>query len=604
MRTSARWITIQPIEEDPHEHPVLYLDRINGGISTKTRKETSTLAEPDKEEIIFGIVGTIQLLLDQYVIIIRKRQQVCSVGEGYVFKAQLEIVPVRGWSRLKKMEKKEEVVEESWYLNGLRKVVGMDGYYYSHEVDLTRSMQSHERFLQSVKKTVAKPMITTADPSFLWNRFIAFRLEKMGISSWVAPLILGFVGSFDGLINEKAVKLTLISRRGADRPGLRYTVRGADIKGHVANFVETEQIVSHGDTFVSFVQVRGSAPVLWAQRAALAYKPIPTLKNVDAGGKGSLGQTAFESHFKRLSSVYGPVTAVSLIETDGREGGISKELEKCADIMKNDKVRFFSWNFHMETNGMKYEFIETKLLEKIKPDLKRYGVFTFEGESRGVTSEQDGVLRLNCIDSLDRTNVVQSVIAHFILDEAVNTMGVVDRTTSVDGNDLLSVKRHEKFESSFKHLWADNADAISKSYAGSGALKTDFTRTGKRSRKGQVMDGVNSAIRYIQNNFFDGNKQDGLDLMLGVVKVNKSSSGARDLSVIRKDEALSVGEKAMVIAVPLLCCCGAFLLQSGFRWWIRWLGCGICAISAASILTGIVEDGAKYTNRPKLNGTS
>jgi len=56
-------------------------------------------------------------------------------------------------------------------------------------------------------------------------------------------------------------------------------------------------------------------------------------------------------------------------------------------------------------------------------------------------------------------------------------------------------------------VWANNADAISEQYAGTGALKTDYTRTGKRSVQGVLNDGLNSAMRYYINNFQDGFRQ-------------------------------------------------------------------------------------------------
>jgi hypothetical protein len=64
-------------------------------------------------------------------------------------------------------------------------------------------------------------------------------------------------------------------------------------------------------------------------------------------------------------------------------------------------------------------------------------------------------------------------------------------------------------------VWADHADAISIAYSGTGALKTDFTRTGKRTRLGNLMDGKNSVIRYFKNNYFDGPRQDAFDLFTG-----------------------------------------------------------------------------------------
>lgn len=41
----------------------------------------------------------------------------------------------------------------------------------------------------------------------------------------------------------------------------------------------------------------------------------------------------------------------------------------------------------------------------------------------------------------------------------------------------------------------------------SGALKTDFTRTGQRTKLGALEDGRRSAIRYFKNNFADGFRQ-------------------------------------------------------------------------------------------------
>ena len=58
-------------------------------------------------------------------------------------------------------------------------------------------------------------------------------------------------------------------------------------------------------------------------------------------------------------------------------------------------------------------------------------------------------------------------------------------------------------------VWADHADAVSRQYSGTGALKTDFTRTGKRTIQGALSDFQNSIVRYVLNNFFDGYKQDG-----------------------------------------------------------------------------------------------
>lgn len=70
-------------------------------------------------------------------------------------------------------------------------------------------------------------------------------------------------------------------------------------------------------------------------------------------------------------------------------------------------------------------------------------------------------------------------------------------------------------EEAFRESWTDNADKISIIYTGTPALKTDFTRTGKRTIKGALMDGVNSVQRYYINNYCDGYNHDCLDVALG-----------------------------------------------------------------------------------------
>ena len=46
---------------------------------------------------------------------------------------------------------------------------------------------------------------------------------------------------------------------------VRFNVRGLDDEGHVANFVETEQVMYLDNFIASFVQVRGLVPVFWDQ---------------------------------------------------------------------------------------------------------------------------------------------------------------------------------------------------------------------------------------------------------------------------------------------------------------------------------------------------
>lgn len=57
-------------------------------------------------------------------------------------------------------------------------------------------------------------------------------------------------------IGSTIFSLTLISRRSIYRNGRRFNTRGVDEEGHVANFVETEQIIHTKEGMIySHVQV-------------------------------------------------------------------------------------------------------------------------------------------------------------------------------------------------------------------------------------------------------------------------------------------------------------------------------------------------------------
>ena len=64
---------------------------------------------------------------------------------------------------------------------------------------------------------------------------------------------------------HKQAKACIIARLSSERAGTRFCVRGVDDDGHVANFVETEQLIMLEESCTSFIQVRGSVPLFWEQ---------------------------------------------------------------------------------------------------------------------------------------------------------------------------------------------------------------------------------------------------------------------------------------------------------------------------------------------------
>ena len=126
--------------------------------------------------------------------------------------------------------------------------------------------------------------------------------------------------------------------------------------------------------------------------------------------------------------------------------------------------------------------------------------------------EQRGSVRTNCMDCLDRTNVVQSVISRRILHKQLFKMEVLK---APKGSPFEKFPR--RLEEIFRESWTGNANVLSVLYTGTPALKTDFTRTGKRTKRGAIDDGINSLKRYYINNFCDGYNQDCVDLAMGKI---------------------------------------------------------------------------------------
>jgi phosphatidylinositol 4-phosphatase len=97
------------------------------------------------------------------------------------------------------------------------------------------------------------------------------------------------------------------------------------------------------------------------------------------------------------------------------------------------------------------------------------------------------------MDCLDRTNVVQGIVSRSALVAQLSSALPLSMKTAFRKNPLTLPWKSG--EVAHRHLWADNADAISRLYSGTAALKRDFTRTGKRTKKGALDDGMNSLQR-------------------------------------------------------------------------------------------------------------
>ncbi|GAA5888214.1 hypothetical protein JCM6882_000324 [Rhodosporidiobolus microsporus] len=393
----------------------------------------------------------------------------------------------------------------------------LTGLYYSYQTDVTRSLQAkHEQQADSAVKHL--PLWRTADRRFWFNAHLMQPFVQAGLHAYILVLQQGFaqqvtvplplqpyrtLTSVDPSSPSSVdLDLILISRRSIERPGLRYQRRGINSSGGVANFVETEFVVScvrdevrHVD---SFVQLRGSIPVFWGQ-SPWALKPPPVLERTKEESR-----EAMKKHFEVLKEKYGRVICVNLAEQTGKEGSVVEAYRTGVETLGKDEseFRYVEWDFHKQCRGMRYENI-SNLLDEIKDDLEE--LQTFWTTPTETYSVQHGSPRVNCIDSLDRTNVVQSAIARYVLNRHLVNLGIASDPGT-----------HDELDEAFNNLWANNGDAISREYAGTSALKGDFTRTGKRNWRGAMNDASNSVARLLQSTVSDFAKQAALDYMLGI----------------------------------------------------------------------------------------
>lgn len=330
--------------------------------------------------------------------------------------------------------------------------------------------------------------------------------------------------------------LTLISRLSCRRAGTRFNSRGIDDDGNVANFVESETIYWSPSTTVqyssaqadekpagtcfSYAQIRGSVPIFFEQQPGL----IPGQQKITVTRSPEGTQPAFDKHFEELERNYGAVHIVNLLSAKKvgeaeitrsyqygiRHSSLNRSEEK--NSKDHQLLRVTEFDFHAETKGPQgYEAASLirKIIERSADGFEYYLAEEVDDTEDApgtqtrrtvVILQQEGVFRTNCLDCLDRTNLIQTIISQMAIESFLMHRGA--RGTS-------------DFWARHSTMWANNGDALSHTYAGTGALKSSFTRHGKMSFAGAIADARKSATRLYINNFVDKGRQNTIDVLLG-----------------------------------------------------------------------------------------
>jgi len=404
----------------------------------------------------------------------------------------------------------------------LRKILTDGSFYYSTDFDLTSTLQG--RGVQTSQRL----SLDRFHMDYMWNAFmmkeiIHFRNNlddepKLALDGnrFLTTVIRGFAQSVRTVIGAKTALLTVISKQSWKRTGTRFNVRGVDDDGNVANFVETETILNDGVHIFAYTQIRGSIPLFWEQDTALVSPKVQITRSFDAS------QPIFEKHFANLNGKYGPIHIVNLLsKTKSSEIELSRAYREHYKVLKDkkpDSVYFTDFDFHQETSKTYAD--ADRVLKQLRESLENFGYFCYDIKNEETIMEQQGVFRTNCLDCLDRTNVVQQVISKAAVASYLSDFSKGKTQRLAQGEYSSPYTSDTRTGSTLvfaKHsiIWADHGDQISQIYTGTNALKSSFSRKGKMGLAGALSDATKSLSRIYINNFVDKGKQVVIDTLLG-----------------------------------------------------------------------------------------
>ena len=442
---------------------------------------------------------------------------------------------------------------------GISKLLKL-GFYYSFGLDLTNSQQNQFKIIYNLKKqkkdnnnnnnqsssnvnlTAFEEKIKNIFKNAYKKYFFNYNLYRKFINqvtsepidyTFITPVICGYVGIFDTKIDNKKMKFILISRRSKNYAGTRYNTRGINDDGNVANFCETEQILIYEEYILcSFSQLRGSVPIFFEQIGITAYTDITRDK--------SLTIDAFSRHIKEINHDFPLIYFINLLnQKKSIEAPIIAEFEKQIKFRKEDnKIRYIFFDMQNECPKDNYSKIDN-LMNAISPILELFNFFACNLKNNEIYKKQNGVPRVNCLDCLDRTNVIETRISWKILEKMFHFLKIKEEEilNIFNPNENFFLVGNNIFKEKIKNEWAENGDKISIQYAGTASTITTVTKTGGHGFRGFFQHGIATVSRLYHGNFEDNFKQECIDILLQkYINTNVINIEYNQELFLRKDE--------------------------------------------------------------------
>ncbi|WUR02265.1 phosphoinositide phosphatase SAC1 (SAC1) [Vairimorpha necatrix] len=407
------------------------------------------------EFFCYGIYGKIDIMDSQYIIFITEVIKNSQNFYSDVFEiSKVKIIHLQGPG-------------ENSIVKNIKKTLEKSGIYFSYQPLYNNySMEDNNNSNRE---------------DFIFNYVPIENLKKFDkkLKKLTKKCIQGY---FNGYKIDN-MQLILISRRCWKNCGARYFCRGSNPEGYVSNYVETEQIIKIGmDIVYSYLQIRGSIPLIWSHRVGLAYAPPIVIS------KNELNKECFIKSIEILQKKYKFFFYINLIKQNGYEGELNKEFKKF-----QDEKNFMNLDFHNSgiiSNKEKFD----KFILSVKNVLDKFG-------EKMNDKYQKGVIRTNCIDCLDRTNLVQYYIGRYNIEKNMK-------------NVFNKIKFH------LGDLWYENGNKISLQYAGTPAIKANVIKNTKQDFTGLIRDFYFSIVRYFLNRWRQGDLQDCYDILTGKFYIN------------------------------------------------------------------------------------
>lgn len=366
---------------------------------------------------------------------------------------------------------------------------------------------------------------TVPEWRFVWNSHLLSPVHSHLHPDWILYIVHGFIEQSNLNIFGRPVYLTLIARRSNRYAGTRFLKRGANMHGDVANEVETEQIVHDSmvssfaaGRFSSFVQIRGSIPSYWSQDVSkMVPKPAISIDLSDPYAEIP------GKHLNNLMQRYGaPIMFLNLVKKREKKRHESLLTDVISSSIKylnqflppEHAVQYYHLDMARMNKGADAKVLD-KLTNIARAVIRKTGIFlnsSCYGVENGVRGHQDGhlqtgIVRVNCVDCLDRTNTAQFAIGKCVLAYQLYYLGLIGEPEIEFDSDCARL---------LEGLYEDHGDTLALQYGGSQLvhrIKT-YRKTAPWSSHGN--DIMQTLSRYYSNTFSDSEKQNTMNLFLGL----------------------------------------------------------------------------------------